>query len=78
MSVLSDSEYESLRPYFDVIRKYKEVGQEVSTGARPTMATVYMRVHNEPACLNCSGAISRLYELMNYYLDEYETKTETK
>lgn len=72
MPVLTASEYETLRPHFPVIRKYREVGQEVSTAPRPVMATIYQRIHGTPANMCCAGAISQLYDLFNLYLDDYE------
>lgn len=72
MPVLTDSEYETLRPHFDVIRMYQRVGQEVATSPRNAMAVIMNRVHNEEQCLTCAGAIARMYDLINIYLDEYE------
>ena len=72
MPVLTDNEYNELRPYIPVIRKYREVGQWVSTAEWNLMARIEQRISNDIVNLRCSDCVARLYNLINLYLDDYE------
>ena len=72
MIALTDNDYEELRPYFPVIRKYREIGTWVSTEEHQVMARVEQRISGDISNLRCSDCIARLYNIMNEYLDQYE------
>jgi len=72
MTVLTDNDYNDLRPHIEVIRKYRTTGTEVSRQPRNIMARIMLERYGEVVNLSCGGCISRMYSLMNDFLDQYE------
>lgn len=73
MSALNSNQYERLRPYLPVIRKFREAGGiEVSTEPRRVMADILFEICSEVSNLSCSGCVWNLYQNFNAFLDEFE------
>ena len=73
MPVLTDSEYEELRPYRDVLDLFSQVGQIVSTAAYPTVFRIFLRINPEQTInQRCADCVHRAFHLMNEYIKDYE------
>jgi hypothetical protein len=74
MPVLTDDEYNELRPHIGHIRFVRDVGQWTSTADHSVMAKIQQRISGEISNLGCSGCVNRLYGYINLYLDDYENR----
>lgn len=74
MTVLTDKDYEDLRPFLPVIRNYRNTGGWVSTAPHVHMARIMNERYNEHVNIHCSGCLARMYDIMNVLIDQYETK----
>ena len=73
MPVLTDKEYEELRPYRDILDLFSQVGQIVSTAANPTIIRIFTRINPEQTVnQRCSDCVHRAFNLMNEYIKDYE------
>ena len=73
MPVLTDSEYEELRPHFDVLTLFNQVGQIVSTAGTPTIIRIFHRINPEQTVnQRCADCVHRAYHLINEYIKDYE------
>ena len=75
--MLSDSNYQLLLPYRDLIFKTNELKQEISNAPRELMGDIWnnnLRGEYEGlANLNCGDCIMRLYEQIYIHMVSYET-----
>jgi hypothetical protein len=76
MPVLTDSEYEELRPHRDVLDLFNQVGQIVSTAPTSTVVRIFVRINPEQSEMfrnpRCADCIHRAFHLMNEYIKDYE------
>jgi hypothetical protein len=73
---MTEQQYNFLAPHMDVIKRFKLVGQEVSTAPREPMRQVYMEIYKQLLPLSCSSCIRHLYERINEHIEEYERQNQ--
>lgn len=73
MTVLTSTDKDDLAPHYDAIRLYRSAGCEVSVAPRQTMAKIYQQKTGEIVNFSCGSCIGELYDIINIYLDDYES-----
>jgi len=72
MTVLTDNDYNDLKPFLQIIRHFRNTGSEISRQARPTMGRIMAERDNHIVNERCGGCISHMYNRINEFIDQYE------
>ena len=71
--ILTDSDYNELKPFIPIIRKNRESGgSRIIREAHQLMARICEQRHGEHINLSCGDCQQKMYNLINMFLDEYE------